>query len=582
MTDESMESEDFGAFEDVVEEPPPSRPTIKLDAFKRPSDVADAVLEVLASNNILHRRGGHVVAVRGWTQADAPVRTAIGQDGKERPQLVLREGSPVVRIVRGGALDYTIDRELAFLRTVKGEDKPVSCPPRVQSMIAGIGGDQVLTPLESILQVPSLRPNGTVIDSPGYDAETGYFLASKVRLTHLQPNPTKENAIRARDYLKTIFGPNDPDKLGFPWRRLDEWIVPLSIAMTALARPAVGNVPAFAIDASTPGSGKGKIVGLCSIIATGEEPARSGWPSNPEEQDKTLGGYAVAAPPIIAFDNVRGGISNQCLENALTTPIYGFRVLGVHEIMMLPFRSIVTFTGNNLGFLGDMIRRIIIGRLEPQTEHPEKLEPDAFRIPFIEQFVRENRAKIVSAILTILRAFVLAGMPDQGLRMGSFDRSSGGLGWIELIGGAIAWCDAGDITAFSGKENVEEPEEWSHVRALLGNWAQLDPGGYGMPLSGLLSLLYTSDVLEHIRKGTRGNEGEQDWRSDRVDCRAALQALARCADRAIPDSTKLGNGLRPYVGRWLAAGGKERRFVHAISPATGKAFVPARWKVEER
>lgn len=578
MTDEP---EDYGTFEDV-EEPPASRPVIRLDAHERPSGVADATLAALASRNILHRRGGAVVAVRGWSQSEAPARIAVGSDGIERPQVALREGSPVVRIVRGGALDYAIDKELTFLRTVKGEDKVVSCPPRVQSMVQGIGGDQVLPPLESILQVPSLRPDGTVIDSPGYDARTGYYLASKVRLSHLHPAPTKDNAVRARDYLRTIFGPNDAEKLGFPWHRADEWIVALAIAMTALVRPAVGNVPAFAIDASTPGSGKGKIVGLCSIIATGEEPARSGWPSNPEEQDKTLGGYAVAAPPIIAFDNVRGGISNQCLENALTTPIYGFRVLGVHEIMMLPFRSIVTFTGNNLSFLGDMIRRIIIGRLEPHTEHPEKLEPDAFRIPFIEQFVRENRAKIVSAILTIARAFVLADMPDQGLRMGSFDRATGGLGWIELVGGSLAWCGAGDITQFSGKENVEEPEEWSHARTLLANWAHLDANGQGLPLSGLLSLLYTSDVVEHIRKGTRGNDGEQDWRADRADCRAALQALARCPDRAIPDSTKLGNGLRPYVGRWLAAGGRERRFVHAISPNTGKPFVPARWMVEER
>jgi hypothetical protein len=578
MTDEP---EDFGTFEDV-EEPSSSRPVVRLDDYERPSDIADATLAALASRNILHRRGGQVVAVRGWSQDDAPRRTATGQDGRERPQVAIREGSPVIRMIRGGALDYTIDRELAFFRTVKGQEKTVSCPPRVQSMIAGIGGDKALTPLESIIQVPSLRPDGTVIETPGYDAATGYYLASKVRLTHLHASPTKDNAIRARDYLKTIFGPNDTTKLGFPWRRPDEWIVPLALAMSALVRPATGNNPAFAIDASTPGSGKGKIVGLCSIIATGEEPARSGWPSNPEEQDKTLGGYAVAAPPIIAFDNVRGGISNQCLENALTTPIYGFRVLGVHEIMMLPFRSLVTWTGNNLGFLGDMIRRIIIGRLEPQTEHPEKLEPDAFRIPLIEQYVREHRAKVVSAILTLARAFVLAGMPDQGLRMGSFDRASGGLGWIELVGGSIAWCDAGDITQFSGKENVEEPEEWSHVRALLANWSQLDTNGQGLPLSSLLALLYTSDVLEHIRKGTRGNEGEQDWRSERVDCRAALQALARCPDRAIPDSTKLGNGLRPYVGRWLAAGGRERRFVHAISPTTGKAFVPARWKVEER
>lgn len=574
--------DDFEPFFEPLDEVPPSRPVIRLDDYSKPSDVADAVLGALAERHVLHRRGGAVVAVRGWTQDDAPKRTAEGHDGQARPQVAIREGSPVVRMVRGGALDYTIDRELTFVRTVKDQDKLVSCPPRVQSMVSGIGGDQTLLPLESIIQVPSLRPDGTVIDAPGYDAATGYYLAAKVRLSHLHANPTKDNAIRARDFLKTIFGPNDATKLGFPWHRPDEWIVPLALAMTAVCRPAFGNIPAFAIDASTPGSGKGKIVGLCSIIATGEEPARSGWPSNPEEQDKTIGGYAVASPPIIAFDNVRGAISNQCLENALTTPIYGFRVLGVHEIMMLPFRSITTFTGNNLSFVGDMIRRIIIGRLEPQTEHPEKLDPEKFRIPFIERFVRDQRAKIVSAMLTIARSYVLAGMPSQGLRMGSFDSSSGGLGWIELIGGALAWCEAGDITQFSGKENAEEPEDWAHVRTLLSSWRYIDTQNQGIALSGLLSTLYPGDVIEHIRKGTRGDMTEQDWRSERVDSRAALQALSRCPDRAIPDSTKLGNGLRPYVDRWFMAGGKERRFVHALSPTTGKPFVPARWKVEER
>jgi hypothetical protein len=183
------EHEEPPTFEDI-DDPPESRPVVRLDD-QRPSAITDATLAALASRNILHRRGGYVVAVRGWSQGEAPIRTATGQDGIERPQVAIREGSPVVRIVRGGALDYVIDRELTFIRTVKGQEKVVTCPPRVQSMVQGVGGDQVLSPLESILQVPSLRPDGTVIETPGYDAQTGYYLASKVRLTNLNPAPTK-------------------------------------------------------------------------------------------------------------------------------------------------------------------------------------------------------------------------------------------------------------------------------------------------------------------------------------------------------------------------------------------------------
>ena len=151
--------------------------------------------------------------------------------------MAIREGSPVVRMVRGGALDYVIDRELAFCAHRQRQRKDCFMSAACPKMIAGVGGDQVLPPLESIIQVPSLRPDGTVIDVPGYDVATGYYLASKVRLSHLHASPTKDNAIRARDFLKSIFGPNDATKLGFPWHRPDEWIVPLALAMTALCRP---------------------------------------------------------------------------------------------------------------------------------------------------------------------------------------------------------------------------------------------------------------------------------------------------------------------------------------------------------
>ena len=65
-----------------IEEHPPSRPVIRLDDFERPSDIADATLAALASRNILHRRGGHVVAVRGWSRTKRPnERRRSGRQG---------------------------------------------------------------------------------------------------------------------------------------------------------------------------------------------------------------------------------------------------------------------------------------------------------------------------------------------------------------------------------------------------------------------------------------------------------------------------------------------------------------------
>ena len=138
--------------------------------------------------------------------------------------------------------------------------------------------------------------------------------------------------------------------------------------------PAVGNVPATAIDASTPGSGKGKIVGLCSIIATGDEPARSGWPSIQKSKTKRLEAMPSRAADYCFRQRTRWHLEPMLGKRSHNANLWlscPWRARN-HDV---PFRSIVTFTGNNLSFVGDMIRRIIIGRLGPQTEHPDKLRP---------------------------------------------------------------------------------------------------------------------------------------------------------------------------------------------------------------
>lgn len=571
---------------------------VELDgsAFERPSDLARAALEGLAREKILFRRGGSIVAVRGWDEQAKQKREATGSDGVSRPTVAIREGSPVVRRVHGGALDFEIDAHVDLFverkkKSKKDEEETTftartTMPRRVVEMVEGIGGDAYLQPLEGILRAPSIDPEGRLITAPGYDEETGYFLASTFPLDKLiSAEPSLDRARKALAKLQDLFAPTTqtPDGKGlvrgFPWRHgWDETIVPIALCMSVIARPAFITCPAFLIDASSPASGKGKIVSLCSLIATGEEPARAGWPSMEEEQEKTINSYAMLGPSIIAWDNVVGDLSNPHLENALTTDKYDFRGFHTQELKRVPFRSAVTFTGNNLRVVGDMCRRIITCRLEPDTEHPEKIPLAAFRHPQIERYVRENREVYVAACLSILRAYIHAGMPDQGITFQSFDKSSGGLGWADLIGGALAWVGAGDITTFCAKENSSEPDDWGHIRTLLAAWPRLDPNGTGITLASAISSLFTEEVMEIIRKGgTPPPTTYGDWGAER----SAIQALARCRDRDIPDSAKLGNGLRPYKDRWFEVGGKMRHFIHAKGK-DGAPCRPARWKVEEK
>ena len=80
---------------------------------------------------------------------------------------------------------------------------------------------------------------------------------------------------------------------------------------------------------------------------------------------------------------------------------------------------IVFLTGNNLVIEGDAVRRILVIRIDPDVARPER-ERHTFD-PV--DYVKEHRADLVHDCLLILRAYFLAGRPEQnGHEIGSFER----------------------------------------------------------------------------------------------------------------------------------------------------------------
>lgn len=90
-------------------------------------------------------------------------------------------------------------------------------------------------------------------------------------------------------------------------------------------------------------------------------------------------------------------------------------------------------------------------------QHPENRN---FRHPNIKSWIRENRGKLVAAILTMLRAWIVAGKPSAPNThiIGSFET------WSEIISGILAYAD---ITSFLDNrqkiydEMDTEVNEWS-------------------------------------------------------------------------------------------------------------------------
>jgi putative DNA primase/helicase len=93
-------------------------------------------------------------------------------------------------------------------------------------------------------------------------------------------------------------------------------------------------------------------------------------------------------------------------------------------------------TGNNAEPQGDTVRRSLVVRMEVLEDQPQSRTGFKYTLPD-EGLTR--RAELLSAALTILRGFHVAGRPDQSLpAWGSFTV------WSSLVRGALVWAGAAD------------------------------------------------------------------------------------------------------------------------------------------
>ncbi len=177
---------------------------------------------------------------------------------------------------------------------------------------------------------------------------------------------------------------------------------------------------------------------------------------------------ALAGDRFVLFDNVSSGFSvgGSALDRALTARTMKGRILGKSEMTPeLPVNVVFFATGNNLGVRGDALRRIVLCRLETMEERPE--ERTGFKIQGdLLAYVKEHRGRLVAAALTILRAYIVAGQPDQKLT--PMDYPS----WCGLIRNAVKWVTAQDPCK-AREELVASDEETVERKAVIDGWEAL-------------------------------------------------------------------------------------------------------------
>jgi hypothetical protein len=133
-----------------------------------------------------------------------------------------------------------------------------------------------------------------------------------------------------------------------------------------------------------------------------------------DEWRKTLTATIRTGQCLTIFDNVDQVLNSASLALALTTSTWTDRVLGFTELVTLPQRTVFVATGNNIVLGGDLARRCYWIRLDAQCSEPWRNRQ--FRHPDLRAWVRENRGRLLSASLTLARAWFVAssGAGRQG------------------------------------------------------------------------------------------------------------------------------------------------------------------------
>jgi hypothetical protein len=429
--------------------------------------VVDEAIEALTTCPDVYQRAGQLVHV---IYDDSPMRSL--QPGGLAPRIT---PLPLPRL-----------RELltlcaSWLRTSKkGEPYAAHPPDWAIKAVAARGQWQGIRYLEAVVESPMLRPDGSVLDRPGYDPTTGLLYVPSIEFGRIADRPTIDDAKTARDELLDVV-------CDFPFASKEHRAAFLAGMLTPFARHAVhGPVPLFLVDSNVRGAGKGLLCDVISESTIGRSMPRMVNPDSDEEMRKRITALVLGGDKLVLIDNVAGTLGCSSLDAALTGTTWSDRVLGMSTMTKaMPLIATWYATANNVALAADTARRILHVRLESNEEKPE--ERSTFKHPNLLAWVRVERARLVRAALTILRAFVVAGRPDQKIPpWGSFES------WSALVRSALVWIGEDD-PAKTRTDLAEHADlEVGALRALINAWSEVDPDGSGVTAAQISTAIATS------------------------------------------------------------------------------------------
>jgi len=489
------------------------KPTIRVIAGEM-NRVVDAAERELAQSRRHYQRGGLIV-------------TVVTDPGTRETRVQEITPPSLVRALSSVATWERFDG--------RSEDWVRADPPaRHASVLFDATSYPHLPVLNGLARQPYLRPDGSLMTSAGYDASTGMFGVFDAREFSVPDKPNRAQAEVALALLKELLAE-------FSFASESDYAAALATMLTATIRPSLALAPMSHVQAHMVGSGKSYLCELITAFATQQRGTPTTFPADDEECRKLLLAELLRAPAVIEFDNLTGDlVAHKSLCTVLTSEFTSGRILGVSKTATVSTRTLFLSSGNNVGPVQDMTRRCLSIRLDPGCEIPATR---SFTRPDLVRDVLRERGRYVSAALTIVRAWIVAGKPT------TICKTLAGYGdWSGLCCQPLLWLGCTDPTVSVFESMTEDPDRETLAR-LLGAWFSVFGKTPAMVREAVKKTLHPGDENEELREVLR----------DIADERGEI------------NRRKLGWWIKRHAGRIING----RRFVRASGNRSAEA-----WQVE--
>lgn len=417
--------------------PPRARPAVVHNGRQLDHVVADAIDALIEMNEppTMFVRAGQLARLR--------------QDEDHRP---------IIEGLRENHARLALADAASWWRAMKDGERTATSPPLEVAAAVLARGEWPLPPLAGVVELPVLRADGTFHTDHGYDSAT--------RLYHWHRGPAYPPIpdVPTPNELSAAVALIDETLCDFPWDTAADRANAWALLLTPLIRAIVGQVPMALVDAPEPGTGKGLLVKVATLITTGRPAALMAWPSSDEELEKKVTATLMAGSTVVVFDNVEGMIKSPTLAAVLTADSWQGRVLGRSEVVTVPNRATWAATGNNIDVGGDLARRCYRIRLDARQAQP--WQRTGFRHVDLEDWVLTNRSTLLHALCTIVRSWWTSGRP-----MASALPAMGGYsGWVRTVGGILDHAGVGHFLANLAEFHATADREAQAWEAFLTQW----------------------------------------------------------------------------------------------------------------